>query len=93
MLNVFNFRPQATTLKRNGVEPRLATDSLSFVPQKTVLSKTDDDALIFMRYTGIRCGPPEVMARSSMRPRITIAVHRTSRHLRPNTDGSTESLR
>lgn len=33
------------------------------IPNVRVVLKTDDDALIFMRYTGIRCGPKEVMAR------------------------------
>ncbi|MFV0297985.1 MAG: DUF3237 domain-containing protein [Hyphomicrobiaceae bacterium] len=33
------------------------------IPNVRLVLKTDDDALIFMHYTGIRCGPPEVMAR------------------------------
>ena len=33
------------------------------IPNVRLVLKTDDDALIFMHYTGIRCGSSEVMAR------------------------------
>jgi hypothetical protein len=46
-----------------GVDMKTIRDDGAVIPNVRLVLKTDDDALIFMHYTGVRCGPPEVMAR------------------------------
>lgn len=51
------------TLLAGGLDMKTIRPDGAVIPNVRLVLKTDDDALIFMHYTGIRCGPPEVMAR------------------------------
>lgn len=46
-----------------GVDMKTIRDDGAVIPNVRLVLKTNDDALIFMHYTGVRCGPAEVMAR------------------------------
>ena len=46
-----------------GLDMKTVRSDGAAIPNVRLVLKTDDDALIFMHYTGIRYGPPGVMAR------------------------------
>ena len=50
-------------LLAGGLDMKTIRTDGAVIPNVRMVLKTDDDALIFMHYTGIRCGPLEVMAR------------------------------
>ena len=50
-------------LLAGGLDMKTIRSDGAVIPDVRLVLQTDDDALIFMHYTGIRCGPPEVMAR------------------------------
>ena len=50
-------------LLSGGLDMKTIRSDGAVIPNVRLVLKTSDDALIFMHYTGIRCGPPEVMAR------------------------------
>ena len=64
------------------------------IPNVRLVLKTNDDALIFMRYTGIRCGPKDVMDRIAAGEIVDSSeyYHRNTPYFE-STHGSTESLR
>jgi len=46
-----------------GLDMKTVRADGAVIPNVRIVLKTNDGALIFMHYTGVRCGPPEVMAR------------------------------
>lgn len=50
-------------LVAGGIDMKTIRPDGAVIPNVRLVLKTDDAALIFMHYTGIRCGAPEVMAR------------------------------
>ena len=46
-----------------GIDMKTIRHDGAVIPNVRLVLRTDDAALIFMHYTGIRCGAPEVMAR------------------------------
>ena len=50
-------------LHAGGLDMKTIRSDEAVIPNVRLVLETDDKALIFMHYTGIRCGPPEVMAR------------------------------
>ena len=50
-------------LLAGGIDMKTIRSDGGVIPNVRIVLKTDDEALIFMHYTGIRCGAPEVMAR------------------------------
>ena len=50
-------------LHPGGLDMKTLRPDGAVIPNVRLVLETDDEALIFMHYTGIRCGPPEVMAR------------------------------
>ena len=51
------------TVVAGGVDMKTIRSDGAVIPNVRLVLETDDKALIFMHYTGIRCGSPEVMAR------------------------------
>jgi hypothetical protein len=50
-------------LLAGGIDMKTIRSDGAVIPNVRLVLETDDKALIFMHYTGIRCGAPEVMAR------------------------------
>jgi len=51
------------TLHAGGIDMKTVRSDGAVIPNVRLVLETDDEALIFMHYTGVRCGSPEVMAR------------------------------
>lgn len=50
-------------LLSGGLDMKTVRSDGAVIPNVRLVLKTNDDALIFMHYTGIRCGSPDVMQR------------------------------
>jgi hypothetical protein len=80
-----------------GMDMKTVRADGAMVPNVRLVLRTDDGALIFMRYTGIRHGSPEVMARIAAGEVVAPTEYYLrnspiSRRRLRNTTGSTGSL-
>ena len=77
------------TVLAGGMDQKTFRADGAMTPNVRIILETDDGALIYVHYTGIRYGTPEVMAppaRWSMRPNTISATRPISRpHRRPTT--------
>ena len=90
--------PKLKGIVLEGMDQKIFRSDGAMNPNVRIILKTDDDALIYMYYTGIRYGSPEVMQRiadgETADPSNTIyGTHPISRRRSKNTIGSIASSR
>ena len=84
--------PKLTGTVLGGMDQKVFRSDGAMNPNVRLVLKTEDDALIYMYYTGVRHGSKEGMERSqkvspSIHPSIISAIHHISKHRHHSTIG------